>query len=48
MLLKCIITIDSFQYFKIEAAPFQSIPSRAGYIPVYIRFGDEPLENINP
>lgn len=27
---------------------YQNLQPKAGYVPVYIRFGDEPLENINP
>lgn len=27
---------------------YQILPPREGYIPVYIRFGDTPLEDINP
>lgn len=33
----------------LESAPtYQVLPARPGYVPVYIRMGDEPLENINP
>ncbi|XP_011147017.2 uncharacterized protein LOC105187738 [Harpegnathos saltator] len=28
--------------------PLQYLPSIPGYVPVYIRYGDEPLEDINP
>ncbi|XP_076674699.1 uncharacterized protein LOC143372417 isoform X1 [Andrena cerasifolii] len=28
--------------------PLQVLPSIPGYIPVYIRYGDQPLEDINP
>ncbi|XP_015601007.1 uncharacterized protein LOC107270475 [Cephus cinctus] len=28
--------------------PLQLLPSIPGYIPVYIRYGDQPLEDINP
>lgn len=31
-----------------DAAPLQSLPQKPGYIPVYIRYGDTPLEEINP
>ncbi|XP_011882228.1 PREDICTED: uncharacterized protein LOC105569961 [Vollenhovia emeryi] len=30
------------------SSPIQYLPSIPGYIPVYIRYGDEPLEGINP
>ncbi|XP_072767502.1 uncharacterized protein [Anoplolepis gracilipes] len=30
------------------SSPLQYLPSIPGYIPVYIRYGDEPLEEINP
>lgn len=31
-----------------DAHPLQVLPNIPGYIPVYIRTGDEPLEDINP
>jgi hypothetical protein len=37
--------------FFSDSAPlpaYQFLPARPGYVPVYIRIGDEPLENINP
>lgn len=33
---------------RLDAAPLQSLPQKPGYIPVYIRYGDTPLEDINP
>ncbi|XP_012060767.1 PREDICTED: uncharacterized protein LOC105624006 [Atta cephalotes] len=30
------------------SSPIQYLPSIPGYVPVYIRYGDEPLEGINP
>nr|XP_012231333.1 PREDICTED: uncharacterized protein LOC105677345 [Linepithema humile] len=30
------------------SSPLQYLPSIPGYIPVYIRYGDEPLDQINP
>lgn len=35
--------------FCPDAAPvYQYLAPRAGYVPVYIRFGDTPLSDINP
>ncbi|XP_066600858.1 uncharacterized protein [Prorops nasuta] len=31
-----------------RALPLQTLPSIPGYIPVYIRYGDQPLVDINP
>lgn len=31
----------------VDAAPLQSLPQKPGYVPVYIRYGDTPLEEIN-
>ncbi|EZA61286.1 hypothetical protein DMN91_012924 [Ooceraea biroi] len=31
-----------------HSSPLQYLPSIPGYVPVYIRYGDEPLEEINP
>lgn len=28
--------------------PYQFLPTREGYVPVYIRLGDTPLNEINP
>ncbi|XP_032662757.1 uncharacterized protein LOC116840307 isoform X2 [Odontomachus brunneus] len=30
------------------SSPLQYLPNIPGYVPVYIRYGDEPLEHINP
>lgn len=34
--------------FLLDSVPLQYLPSIPGYVPVYIRYGDEPLEDINP
>jgi hypothetical protein len=34
--------------FFLDSSPLQYLPNVPGYVPVYIRYGDEPLENINP
>lgn len=34
--------------FFLDSSPLQYLPSIPGYVPVYIRYGDEPLEDINP
>ncbi|XP_011504438.1 PREDICTED: uncharacterized protein LOC105367432 [Ceratosolen solmsi marchali] len=31
-----------------NALPLQYLPDIPGYVPVYIRYGDQPLEEINP
>lgn len=31
-----------------DAMPYQFLPTREGYVPVYIRMGDTPLNEINP
>lgn len=36
----CIFVSDSY--------PYQFLPTRDGYVPVYIRIGDMPLNEINP
>lgn len=36
----CIFILDSY--------PYQILPTRDGYVPVYIRVGDTPLNDINP
>ncbi|XP_014482068.1 PREDICTED: uncharacterized protein LOC106748244 [Dinoponera quadriceps] len=33
---------------RAYSLPLQYLPSIPGYVPVYIRYGDEPLEDINP
>ncbi|XP_063701605.1 uncharacterized protein LOC134831728 [Culicoides brevitarsis] len=37
-----------FILITIDAAPLQTLPQKPGYVPVYIRYGDTPLEEINP
>ncbi|KYN19609.1 PREDICTED: uncharacterized protein LOC108761378 [Trachymyrmex cornetzi] len=43
-LLILLVPLISYAY----SSPIQYLPSIPGYIPVYIRYGDEPLEGINP
>lgn len=31
-----------------DALPLQHLPPKPGFVPVFIRYGDEPLETINP
>ncbi|XP_031624681.1 uncharacterized protein LOC116341643 [Contarinia nasturtii] len=31
-----------------DSFPYQHLPNREGYVPVYIRLGDTPLTEINP
>lgn len=35
-------------YFIPDSFPYQFLPTREGYVPVYIRLGDTPLNEINP
>jgi hypothetical protein len=35
-------------FFSDSKPAYQMLQSKEGYIPVYIRFGDQPLEEINP
>ncbi|KAI4494160.1 hypothetical protein M0802_009194 [Mischocyttarus mexicanus] len=42
-----IIVNHTFSIF-VDSYPYQILPSIPGYIPVYIRNGDQPLEEINP
>ncbi|XP_030380123.1 uncharacterized protein LOC115628248 [Scaptodrosophila lebanonensis] len=35
-------------YILTTAAPIQELPPRKGHVPVYIRTGDEPLDQIHP
>lgn len=42
-----IIFNRTFSIF-VDSYPYQILPSMPGYIPVYIRNGDQPLEEINP
>lgn len=32
----------------LDAYPYQFLPTRDGYVPVYIRVGETPLNEINP
>ena len=34
--------------FILDSYPYQFLPTRDGYVPVYIRVGDTPLNEINP
>ncbi|XP_011639841.1 LOW QUALITY PROTEIN: uncharacterized protein LOC105428930 [Pogonomyrmex barbatus] len=43
-LLVLLVPLISYAYSN----PIQYLPSIPGYIPVYIRYGDEPLAGINP
>ncbi|XP_011707355.1 PREDICTED: uncharacterized protein LOC105462450 [Wasmannia auropunctata] len=43
-LLVLLVPLIGYAY----SSPIQYLPSIPGYIPVYIRYGDEPLEGINP
>ncbi|XP_024880203.1 uncharacterized protein LOC112460020 [Temnothorax curvispinosus] len=43
-LLALLVPLIGYAY----SSPIQYLPSIPGYIPVYIRYGDEPLEGINP
>lgn len=36
------------QLFSDSKPAFQVLENKPGYIPVYIRFGDQPLADINP
>lgn len=40
--------VPTFQPFSAAAPKYQILEPREGYIPVYIRYGDEPLSEINP
>ncbi|XP_058826435.1 uncharacterized protein LOC131686209 [Topomyia yanbarensis] len=50
--MKCLILAVVIIAVMVEnsvAAPrYQVLEHRDGYIPVYIRYGDEPLSDINP
>ncbi|XP_018303269.1 uncharacterized protein [Mycetomoellerius zeteki] len=43
-LLVLLVPLIGYAY----SSPIQYLPSIPGYVPVYIRYGDEPLEGINP
>lgn len=36
-----------YSIFLLDSSPLQYLPNIPGYVPVYIRYGDEPLEEIN-
>lgn len=36
-----------FLSFILDSYPYQFLPDREGYVPVYIRLGDTPLNEIN-
>lgn len=40
--------ISIFFLFAESAPVYQFLPPRDGYVPVYIRLGDTPLDEINP
>lgn len=43
------ITFRVFLWFTFsDALPLQHLPPKPGFVPVFIRYGDEPLESINP
>lgn len=50
--MKCLIfavlVIASLVENSAAAPKYQILEPREGYIPVYIRYGDEPLADINP
>ncbi|XP_020299980.1 uncharacterized protein LOC109863813 [Pseudomyrmex gracilis] len=43
-LLVLLVPLIDYAY----SSPLQYLPNIPGYIPVYVRYGDEPLEEINP
>lgn len=42
------VKILSYSLHPPDSYPYQLLPNREGYIPVYIRMGDTPLNDINP
>ena len=40
--------LRNLNFFFSESKPYQMLEAKPGYIPVYIRFGDQPLDEINP
>ncbi|KAI8123325.1 hypothetical protein CVS40_6119 [Lucilia cuprina] len=42
-----IVLMSTFCVIAI-AAPYQELPPKPGYVPVYIREGDTPLSQVNP
>ncbi|CAO1322537.1 unnamed protein product [Diamesa serratosioi] len=45
--MMCLLVTILVQLADAKPA-YQHLQPKAGYVPVYIRMGDEPLENINP
>ncbi|XP_043258989.1 uncharacterized protein LOC122401109 [Colletes gigas] len=43
-----LVFLISLSVDYVHPLPLQVLPSIPGYIPVYIRYGDQPLEEINP
>ncbi|XP_017886570.1 uncharacterized protein LOC108628872 isoform X2 [Ceratina calcarata] len=43
-----LVLLISISVAYVHSYPLQILPSIPGYIPVYIRYGDQPLEEINP
>lgn len=43
-----ILVISPKTYLTAAAPKYQILEPREGYVPVYIRYGDEPLADINP
>nr|XP_033340718.1 uncharacterized protein LOC117228821 [Megalopta genalis] len=43
-----LVFLISLAIGHVHSAPYQTLPNIAGYIPVYIRHGNQPLEEINP
>lgn len=50
--MKCVIfavlVIALLVENSVAAPKYQILEPREGYVPVYIRYGDEPLSDINP
>ncbi|XP_055613771.1 uncharacterized protein LOC129760195 [Uranotaenia lowii] len=38
----------SISHFPVAAPKYQILEPREGYVPVYIRYGNQPLSEINP
>ncbi|XP_076752768.1 uncharacterized protein LOC143424528 [Xylocopa sonorina] len=43
-----LVLLISLSIAYVHSFPIQVLPSIPGYIPVYIRYGDQPLEEVNP
>uniref|UniRef100_A0A6B2EKH9 Putative secreted protein n=1 Tax=Phlebotomus kandelakii TaxID=1109342 RepID=A0A6B2EKH9_9DIPT len=49
VILCCAVVLTVLLVQSSEAAPaYQVLPPREGYVPVYIRYGETPLYEINP